>query len=72
MNIRASVCVCHYGSHIAKLKNVNMTLIDFDVCYRMMSLRKLYSVTLTYFLNVTSFNIAETVKASAKCMERSL
>ena len=26
-----------------------MTLVDFDTCYRIVYLRKLHSVTLTYF-----------------------
>ena len=33
-----------------------MTFVDFDICNRMVSLRKLYSVTLTYFFNVKDSN----------------
>ena len=32
-----------------------MTFVDFDICHRTASLRKLYSVTLTYFLKVNNF-----------------
>ena len=34
----------------------NNSLIDFDICHLMSSLRKLYSVTLTYFSKVKDWN----------------
>ena len=51
------VCVCvtiivRTGRILAKIKNVKWTFVDFDICNRMGSLRKLYSVTLIYLLNV--------------------
>ena len=41
--------------------------VDFDICHQMASLRKLYSVTLTYFLKVTTcnVNILQKVRACA-------
>ena len=46
-------------------------LVDFDICHRMVSLRKLYSVIVTCFLkvNILSVNISQMVRASAKMCE---
>ena len=61
---------CTYSNR--NLKNNNITesesFVDFDICHRMVSSRKLYFVTLTYFYKVEKeeFNIAETLRASAK------
>ena len=46
------VCVCVLLSFIlAKIKYVNMTFVDFDICRRRASLRKLYSVHMTYIFD---------------------
>ena len=46
------------------------TFVDFDICHRMASLRRLYSVTLTYFFKVIflfkNVNISDKVRACAK------
>ena len=40
-----------------KCQNLQMsTFVDFDICHRIMLLRKLHSVTVTYFLKVTNLN----------------
>ena len=50
----------------ASEKNVCESLVDFDICHRMVSLRN-NTVILTYFFKVQIFfNISETVGASAK------
>ena len=36
-------------------KNVWETFVDFDICHRMVSLGKMQSVTLTYFMKVHIF-----------------
>ena len=42
--------------------------VDFDICHQTVQLRKLHSVTLTYFLkvNIFKFYISETVRAVKK------
>ena len=40
-----------------------MAFIDFDICHRMVPLRMLYIVTLTYFSNI---NITQTAISSSK------
>ena len=49
------------------------TFVDFDICHQMVSMRKLYYVTLTYFFEGQQFliccknvYISDTVRASAK------
>ena len=39
-----------------------MTYVDFDICHRMASLRKLYFVTLTYLLKVNIFEMSISLK----------
>ena len=55
-----SVCVCVYvtliHAIIPKIKNVENDVNRFNICHRMASLRKLYSVTSTYFLKVKDAN----------------
>ena len=49
-----------------------MTFVDFNIRHRSTSLRKLYFVTLTYFLkvkNLVNLYISATVSASAKTCE---
>ena len=48
--------------------NVCELFVDFDICHRMVPLRELYSVTVTYFLKVKTkkFNNSQTVRANAK------
>ena len=51
--------VCYnrsYGSYLSENRKYKMTFIDFDICHRMASLRKWYSVTLTYFSKVKTWN----------------
>ena len=50
-------------------KCVGDIFVDFNICYRAVSLQKLYYVNLNYFLKVKNYKkiyISETVKASAK------
>ena len=49
----------------ASVKNVCDSCVDFEICQRMVSIRKLSFMTLTYFLKV-KYNISETIKTSAK------
>ena len=46
-------CQCvtfeHTAHILAKINNVKTTLVDFDICHRMVSLQKLLSMALTYF-----------------------
>ena len=54
-----SISVCLFRSHkvyLGKIKIVKMTFIDFDVRHRMVPLRELWSLTLTYFSNVKQSN----------------
>ena len=46
------------------------SFVDFDICHRMVSLRELYSLTLTYIFKVKTLNVnfSETVRANAKCV----
>ena len=56
------VCVCVsvkidcIGHTLAKITNVEMMFVDFNICLRMASLRKPYYVTLTYVLKVKYLN----------------
>ena len=55
--ICACMCVCvtivRTFHTLSKFKNTKkLTFVDFDICYQMASLQKLYSMTLTYFLKV--------------------
>ena len=55
-----------------KHTNLWESFVDFDICHRMASLRKLYFVTLTYFLKVKNkknFKTSEMVRASTKMCE---
>ena len=46
------LCVSYFRSHRSYLsENVKMTFVDFAICHRMSSLRKLYSVTVAYILD---------------------
>ena len=51
--VYSSLCVhvtfMNTGHMLVKMKNVKMTLIDFDIWQRMASIRKLFSVTLSCF-----------------------
>ena len=47
MCVCVSVQIVRTGHTLAKIKNVK-TFVDFEICHRMVSLRKLYYVTLTY------------------------
>ena len=74
MGLTVSVSVCYnrwYMSYLSKnVQKSKMFLkkMFVDICHRIMSLRKLYYATLTYFLKVKNFNfyISEMVRASAK------
>ena len=61
LSVCLSVCLCveifRTGYIFAKIKKVRNTILDLDICHRMASLRKLYSVTLTYFLKVKNWNV---------------
>ena len=58
LSVCLSATIVSTGHNLAKIKkNVKMKFADFDICYRMMSLQKLYYVTLTYFLKVKHFKI---------------
>ena len=52
--VSACVRIVRTDHTLAKIKHVKMTFVDFDICHRKASLRKLYSVTLTltYFFKV--------------------
>ena len=55
-------------SKTVRVAQIYMEVIcRFDICLRMVSLQKLYSVTFTYFLKVNNLNasIFEAVKACA-------
>ena len=55
------------------MQKVWETVVDFGICHRTVSLRKLYYVTLTYFVNVKNKKvICEIVRASAKKVWESL
>ena len=58
----------------ANAKMLWETFVDFDIWHRIMSLQKLYSATLTYFLksNMLTFHISKTVRASAKMYRKHL
>ena len=47
---------------LAKIKNIKMPFIDFDICHQKMSLRKLYSVNVTYFLEIKNVTIVKSLK----------
>ena len=51
--VRVCVFVCvtivGIGHTLPKVKNIKNTFVDFDICHRMTLLRKLFSVTSTYF-----------------------
>ena len=56
LSVCLSVCpsVCYFRSHrsyINENKNVRNYILNFDICHRMASFRKLYSVTLTYIFD---------------------
>ena len=38
-----------------KIRNLKKMFAEFDICYRMASLRKFYSMTLIYVLKVNIF-----------------
>ena len=59
------VTIIRTGHTLAKIKNMNMTFVDFDIGHRMASLRKFYSVTLTYFSKVKNWNRDLSTVASA-------
>ena len=79
--VRACVCACvclcvsvtivRKSHTLAKIKHVKMTFVDFKICHRMALLRKLYSVTFTYFLKVKDSNrdrsTASNAHSSATC-----
>ena len=46
------ITIIRTGRTLAKIKNVKIAFVDFDICHGTASLRKLYFVTLTYFLKV--------------------
>ena len=48
------VCLLQSYSQVmpAKIKNVKMTFVEFDIYYRMAPLQKLYYMTLIYFFMV--------------------
>ena len=55
--VRVCVCVTVVRTDyiLAKIKNViKNTFVDFDIYHQIASTQKLYSVTFTYFLNVTN------------------
>ena len=54
------------GHTLAKIKRIKNVFIDFDNHYEKEPLRKLFSVTLTYFLKVKNISISEMVSTSAK------
>ena len=49
---RSQIKNCNISDKERWHKNLWEWFIDFDICHRMVSLWKLYSVTLTYFVNV--------------------
>ena len=56
LSVCLCVSVCYFRSRRSFVrenkKMEKMTFVDFDICQRMASLRKLYSQTLTYFFKV--------------------
>ena len=59
-------------SILAKIKNEKkMPFVDVDICHRIATSRKLYSVTLTYFLKIKKYEmlISESVRASTQMHE---
>ena len=47
--VSMSVTVVSTGRTIVKINNVKKLLIDFNICHRMASFRKLHTLTVTYF-----------------------
>ena len=59
MSLSVSVCLCMYlyrAYLIENQKSKTVNFVDFYICHRMASLRKLYSVTMTYSLTVKESN----------------
>ena len=44
-----SITIVSTGRTLAKIQNVKKTFVDFDISHRMVSLRKLHYMTLSYF-----------------------
>ena len=58
---------CYISETVRTSTEMWESFVDFDICHRAVLLRKLYSVTLTYFLKVKNkVNISETVWANAE------
>ena len=64
MGLSVSVCVSvsacftivRAGHTLAKIKKkLKIKIVDFDICHRMVSLQKLFTVTLIYYLNFKNF-----------------
>ena len=66
VSVYVCACVCvtfvSTGRIIAKIKNVKITFVYIDICYRMASLRKLYSVILTYIFYFKCLKIVKFVR----------
>ena len=54
--VRPCVTFVRTGRILTKIKNIKKTLIHFDIFHRLVSLRKLYFATLTYFSKVKDSN----------------
>ena len=55
MSVCLSVTFAGIGRALEKIKSDN--IVDIDICYRMALLRKLFSVTFTFFLKVKDLNL---------------
>ena len=56
MGSSVSVTIVSTGHTLVKIRNVKMMCVDFDIFHQMVTLQKLYSMTVTYFLNVKDSN----------------
>ena len=61
LSFSVSITFVRTGRTLAKMKNVKMAFVDFDICHRMVSLRNLFYFLMSTILNV---NISETVRDS--------
>ena len=61
LSVCVSVTIVGTCRILAKIKNIK-TRVYFDICHRMVSLRKLYSVTLTYIFDFKSLKYVRFVR----------